>query len=291
MRVRPALEGDLPQLLGALNAKYAGTYEFSPYTAGSLLDMLKSGAYIAVAEDGGRILGSVCCRSMALGDAIEWLVAGDPDSERRLLAEAESHAKRGRAICFVADGSPEVNDWLRMGYSVEERELQMTLPLRRMPAVSPPEGFMIRHLLDGEDPQLIDLVNSSFGWPRLRQEEVDSWRRSPNFSNEWIHVAECGSRLVSVTVCKEDEDYNRSHAPKRGYIGPGATLPEFRGRSLASLLMTSVINFLHDRRFGEAVLYTSDANAPSLAMLRRTGFTARQTILLMSKRAGQRGRD
>jgi len=291
MRVRPASERDLPQLLEVLNAKLAGTYEFSQYTAGSLLDMLKAGAYIAVAEDGGRILGSVCCRHMALGDSIEWLVAGDTNSERRLLAEAESHATCGRAICFVAEGSPEVNDWLRMGYSVEERELQMTLPLRRMPAVRPPEGFMLRHLLEGEDPQLIDLVNSSFGWSRLSQEEVDSWRRSPGFSNEWIHVVECGSRLVSVTVCKEDDDYNRSHAPKRGYIGPGATLPEFRGRGLASLLLISVINFLYDRHFGEAVLYTSDANAASLAMLRRTGFTARQTILLMSKRAGRRDRD
>ncbi len=291
MRIRPVSEGDFPELLEILNAKYAGTYEFAPYTAKGLQDELKAGAFIAVADDAGRITGSSCLKPMAFGEAIGWLAAGDSESEQRLLAEAESHVKCGRAICFVNDGSPEVNDWLMRGYAIGQRELQMALPLRRFPVGVPPEGVKLRRLYEGEDPRLIDLVNRSFGFQRLKQEEIASWRESPAFNNEWIHVAESASQLVSVTICKEDVEYSRFSGSRRGYIGLGATLPEYRGKGIASLLLASVVNFLYERGFREAVLYTSDANKPSLAVLKRMGFAAHKAYLLMFKHVGSQVRD
>jgi ribosomal protein S18 acetylase RimI-like enzyme len=87
-----------------------------------------------------------------------------------------------------------------------------------------------------------------------------------------VQVAEVEERIVSIVVAKPDTDSIRYLHLNRGYLGPAATLPEFRNKHLASALTARAMNLLFKNGMDSAILGTSEQNVFSIAMLRSLGF-------------------
>jgi ribosomal protein S18 acetylase RimI-like enzyme len=151
-----------------------------------------------------------------------------------------------------------------------------------------PEGIVIRNLQDGEEERFVEAVNTGFGTERVKIGDIDRWKtESPPFDEEWIHVAEISGRIVSVVVAKPDTRYNNSFNGSRGYLGPAATLNEHRGKNLASALTRQAMNSLYEKGMNAVALYTSEQNAPSIALLRKLGFEVGRHWKFMRKNLGQ----
>ena len=116
-------------------------------------------------------------------------------------------------------------------------------------------------------------MNIGFGWQRLKPGDLETWKsEDPPFTEDWVQVAETGERIVSAVVARPDTDYTKHLHLKRGHLGPGATLPEFRNKHLASALMARAMNFLFEKGMDSVRLGTSEQNVYSIALLRGLGF-------------------
>lgn len=71
---------------------------------------------------------------------------------------------------------------------------------------------------------------------------------------------------------------------RRGYLGPAATLPEFRGRGLASALTQKAMNFLFVKGMDSVALYTGERNKPSVHLLKKLGFRVGHHWKILVKR-------
>jgi ribosomal protein S18 acetylase RimI-like enzyme len=71
---------------------------------------------------------------------------------------------------------------------------------------------------------------------------------------------------------------------KRGYLGPAATLSEFRNMHLASALTAQAMNYLFEKRMDSVRLGTSETNVSSNALLRKLGFQIEDVKKLLRKK-------
>jgi ribosomal protein S18 acetylase RimI-like enzyme len=150
----------------------------------------------------------------------------------------------------------------------------------------------LRSLRTDEEEQLIDAVNKGFGWKRLERGDLETWKsEDPPFTEEWIQVAEFGGKIVSVVVPKPDTDSNKYLHLNRGYLGPAATLPEFRGKHLASALTARSMNLLFQKGMESARLGTSEKNVSSIALLHSLGFKVDNVRKILQKKLKNAGED
>lgn len=77
---------------------------------------------------------------------------------------------------------------------------------------------------------------------------------------------------MSAVVARPDTDYNKYLHLRRGYLGPAATLSEFRNKHLASALTAQAMNFLFEKGMNSVRLGTSEQNVSSITLLRNLGF-------------------
>jgi ribosomal protein S18 acetylase RimI-like enzyme len=135
------------------------------------------------------------------------------------------------------------------------------------------EGIRLRSLRPDEEEKLIAVVNAGFGWQRLEPGVLETWKYEDSpFSEDWVYIAEIGERIVSAVVAKPDTNYMNYLHLKRGYLGPAATLPEFRNKHLASALTAKAMNFLFGKGMDSVRLGTSEQNISSITLLRSLGF-------------------
>jgi ribosomal protein S18 acetylase RimI-like enzyme len=71
---------------------------------------------------------------------------------------------------------------------------------------------------------------------------------------------------------------------KMGYLGPAATVPEFRNKHLASALTARAMNFLFEKRMESVRLGTSEQNVSSIALLRSLGFQVDSVRKILRKK-------
>jgi ribosomal protein S18 acetylase RimI-like enzyme len=141
------------------------------------------------------------------------------------------------------------------------------------PAPTVAGGIGLRSLRVGEEEKLVEIMNDGFGWRRLDLRVIEGWRvEDPPFSEDWVQVAEADGRIVSAVVARPDTDYNKYLHLRRGYLGPAATLPDFRNKQLASALTGQAMNFLFEKGMNSARLGTSEQNFSSITLLRSLGF-------------------
>jgi ribosomal protein S18 acetylase RimI-like enzyme len=127
--------------------------------------------------------------------------------------------------------------------------------------------------MPSEEEKLVAVVNAGFGWKRLEQGVLETWKsEDPPFAEDWVQVAEVGDRFASAVVAKPDTDYITYSHVQRAYLGPAATLPEFRNKHLASALTAKAMNFLFEKGMNSVRLGTSEQNVSSIALLRSLGF-------------------
>jgi ribosomal protein S18 acetylase RimI-like enzyme len=289
-QIRSFAEKDLPTIVRLLNETNRGAYEFTPYDEDSLKSRIQERHFqILMAVEHGKTVGSVAYNDGHWGEEIEWLTTAESPNrktiENELVREAEKCVKRQAVFTAVDAGSPKISEWIERGYKPEGGLYQM---IARLDCIKPlprvPEGIILRSLKPQEEKELVEAVNAGFGWQRLEMGIIQRWKSEcPPFSEEWVHVAEHNHKIVSVVASRLDVDYNRFFNGKRGYLGPAATLTEYRSKNLASTLTLRAMNFLFEKGMNSVALYTSEQNTASIALLRKLGFEVGHNWKFMRK--------
>ncbi len=279
IHIREFTEEDVQQVVDLLNEVYKGSYEYTPFNEESVnFQIRERNARILVAEEKSDIVGVVLYRDGYWGEEIRGLATTKIEKRKQiediLIQRIEGYLKRDKVFAALDAGSPEIDEWIGRGYMAEGGLLHMIATLESAVALpKAPEGIVIRSLKQGEEEELIKVINAGFGWERLKLGVIQQWKNeSPPFDEEWIHVAESDGKIVSAVVGKSDTHYNRLFAANRGYLGPAATIQEYCGRNLASTLTCRAMNFLFERGYNPIALHTSEQNAASLALLEKLDF-------------------
>ena len=291
VRVREFKEEDLPILVEIINLANENSYEFIPYTVESFKEEISErNLKILVAEEESEIRGLAAYSAGVWGEEIEILcvnpkIKSKTEIEDILLEEIEKLVKGEKFFIFLDAESLDVEKWTRRGYRIEGGLYHMIAELDSVKPLPPiPEGFVLRSLRKGEEEEMVETINKAYGKERVSRSSIERWRKDdPLFNEEWIHVADFEGKIVSVVVSRRDLEYNRYFKAKRGYLGPAGTLPEFRGKGLASALTRRAMNFLYEKGMDSVALYTSENNAASIALLRKLGFKIRHNWKFLYK--------
>lgn len=273
---------DLPTIVELLNEEYKSSYEFIPFTERVVLSQMRERSLrILVAEENGNLLGLIGTHIHAeeqLETHVSWLAACEGSKrktvEDELVNAVEKEAMGSAVSTMIDEGSPRVNDWLDRGYVLCPGYQRMSATLNGLkPIPKLDEHINLRNLRTGEEAKLVKVINAGFGWQRLEAGIIEIWKsEDPEFSEDWVQVADINEKIVSAVVAKPDTDYVRYLHLKRGYLGPAATLPEFRNKHIGSALTARAMNFLFEKGMNSVRLGTSEQNASSIALLQSLGF-------------------
>jgi ribosomal protein S18 acetylase RimI-like enzyme len=277
-KIRSYTDSDLPKVVALLNESRKGSYEFLPFTEQTIkLTIDEQGLKIVIAEENGTLLGLVAYDYGQWGEELRWLTVKEATARKSiqdaLVNEAEKYVVDGKVFVSVDADSPEITRWRERGYNLEGGLYHMVARLncvRDSPAM--PQGVVLRTLNPSEEADFIKLVNDGFGWERLQPDAVQEWKNDfPGFDESWIHVADYRGRLVSTVVAREDLKYNVSFKARRGYLGPAATLAEFRRKNVATALTQKAMNSLYGKGMDSVALHTHEQNVASMKLLERLG--------------------
>ena len=158
-----------------------GSFEYMPLTEEEVRSRIEHGkSQVLIAEDAGKVVGSVTYSDGYWGEEIRWLVVRRATDQRLvedlLVSEAEKLVRGETVFTSVDLGSPETVEWARRGYSVDGGLYQMVAGLegsRAIPDV--PEGIVLRSMRLGEEKNVVDVVNTvsgGNGWSRISLRRV-----------------------------------------------------------------------------------------------------------------------
>lgn len=289
MRLQPYDRSILPDIVSLVNEAEAGSYEFIPYDEEGLQAELKEASSVLVAtDDQGGITGLAYLGRPWYGETItlyvqpgQWevgdllLSALEPRTQTKELSTAVDTADRERLAFF-----------LERGYRPESKLYQMIADLdrrRRLPRL--PTGCIIDTLKTDEEEAFIQMVNAAYAGERLRSGILDRWRaQDPSFSTDWVQVVRCDGQLVATVVARSDREYNEYFHASRGYLGPAATLPSYRGKCLGQVLTAQAMNFLRERGMRTVCLHTWERNEPAVRLTTNLGFRVAHEWAILAKK-------
>lgn len=290
VKVRDFTWKDLPALAKLLNETNQGSYEYVPLTENDVRARIQEGKFhTLIAEENGDAVGSVTYNDGFWGEEIRWLAVRKRLDrkiiEDELVSQAEKSVHGETVFTSVDVGSPRTSDWIERGYEPSGGLYQMMAKLHDIqPLPTVPQGVTIRSSRLAEEEEVVETVNSAFGWERLKQGFIEKGKvESPPFDEEWVHVATLQDRILSVVVSWPAIKYNELFGARRGYLGPAATVPEYRSKKLASALTVRAMNFLFEKRMDTVVLHTSEMNIPSVTLLRNIGFEVAHYVKFLRK--------
>ncbi len=273
-------DAHLKAIVELLNEEYRNSKEFIPFNE----DMVRSEIQrrklrILVAAENNKVLGIIATHSHGDLEAhVTWLTTVK-GSERQtiedaLVNECEKRARTSDVMMMVDENDPRIPEWIRRGYTLEPGFQQMIAKLdRARPIPKVGENVKLRTLRKDEEKEFVEAVNAGFGHQRLEIGDLENWKtEDPPFRESWVHIAEIGGRIVSVVVAKPDTDAVKYLNLKRGYLGPAATVPDYRNMNLASALTAQAMNCLFEKGMDSVRLGTSETNVSSNALLRKLGF-------------------
>jgi ribosomal protein S18 acetylase RimI-like enzyme len=290
VQIRDFAYEDLSALAKLLNEINKGSYEYIPLTEEELRVRIQEGkSRTLMAEENNEIVGTVTYNDGFWGEEIRWLAVRQRSDrkliEDKLVSVAEKSVHAETVFTSIDAGSPRTSDWIERGYKPEGGLYQMIAKLHTFqPFPNVPEGITIRSSRAAEERNIAETVNSVFGWQRLKDDFIEKGKaESPPFDEEWVHLATLQDRILSVVVAWPAIKYNRFFGERRGYLGPAATIPEFRSKKLASALTVRAMNFLHEKGMDVVVLHTSELNVPSVTLLGNIGFEVSHHIKFLRK--------
>jgi len=295
VKIRFLEEKELAAFIKLLNESRLDSFEYMPLTEEDVRRRIEHGrSQVLIAEEAGRIVGSVTYSDGYWGEEIRWLVVRAASDQRLvedlLVSEAEKLVRGETVFTSVDLGSPETVEWARRGYSLDGGLYQMIARLggsRAIPAV--PEEILLRSMRPGEEKSVVEIVNAVFGWKRLEPNFVEKGKvESAPFTEEWVFLAESEGRILSVVVAWPAVKFNQFFGATRGYLGPAATVPEYQSKKLASALTVRAMNFLYEKGMNTAVLHTSEQNVPSVTLLKTIGFEVGHHIKFLRKKVEQK---
>jgi ribosomal protein S18 acetylase RimI-like enzyme len=281
----------LPTIARLLNDEYRDYDEFIPFNEERVQSEIRyRDLRLLIAEENGKVLGLIGTHSHENSEEhISWLAAikgqNQKAIENMLVNAIEKNVKTNVILIMIDEGSPKIADWTNRGYVLEPGYQRMSAKLdglRPIPKVD--EDTKLRSLRPDEEEQFVEAVNRGFGWKRLERGDLETWKvEDQPFTEEWVQVAEVKERIVSIVVAKPDTDSIKYLHLNRGYLGPAATLPEFRNKHLASALTARAMNFLFEKGMDSVRLGTSEQNISSIALLRSLGFQVENVRKILRK--------
>jgi len=281
----------LPAIVSLLNDEYRDHDEFVPFDEERVQSEIRSRRLrLLVAEENGKVLGLIGTHSHENSEEhVTWLAASKGQNqkaiENMLVNAAEKNGKASAVLIMIDEGSPKIADWTKRGYMLQPGFQRMSAKLdglKPIPRVD--EDTKLRSLRADEEEQFVEAVNRGFGWKRLERGDIENWKaEDPPFTEEWVQVAEVKGRIASTVVAKPDTDSIEYLHLNRGYLGPAATLPEFRNKHLASALTARAMNFLYKKGMDSVILGTSEQNVSSIALLRTLGFQVENVRKILRK--------
>jgi ribosomal protein S18 acetylase RimI-like enzyme len=286
------LDRHLPSVVELLNDEYKDSREFIPFDEERVLSQIRRRHLkILVAEENGRVLGLLATHSHENSEEdVTWLTArkgiNQKIVEKMLMDELEKKADIKTVSMMVDEKSSRIPDWIDRGYTLEPGYQRMSAKLdglRPIPRID--EGIKLRSLANGEEEEFVETVNAGFGWKRLEIGDLETWKsEDPPFSEDWVQVADVEGRIVSVVVPKPDTESIKYLHVNRGYLGPAATLPEFRNKHLGTALTARAMNFLFEKGMDSVRLGTSETNVSSNALLKSLGFQVEGARKILRKK-------
>jgi GNAT superfamily N-acetyltransferase len=289
MVVSEMADSDLAEVVGLLNSCYRGSHEFAEYTPENFRSYLQETCSRVFVLRYGGTKGVATLFKSGWGNKIDLFAveqgARSKEFGDALVSAIEAAAKVERLYTIIEEGDPSIGEWRERGYTDDGGWSQMIAELKEELPIPPIRGqATLRAMRPSDLESMVMLTNASFGFPRLSANCLEEWKREdPEFGIDWIFVAESGGRLVSMLVSKPDGEYNRNFGARRGYLGPAATLPEYRNKGLAAALTIMALNWLKRKGMTSVNLYTSIGNAPSLGLIKKLGFRENRTFLQLAK--------
>lgn len=281
----------LPAIVRLLNDECRDYDEFIPFDEERVqMEIQNRRLRLLVAEENGKVLGLIGTHSHENSEEhITWLAAIKGQNrkaiENVLVDALEKSVKANAILTMVDEGSSKIADWTNRGYKLQPGFQRMSAKLdglRPVPKVD--EDTKLRSLRTDEEEQFVEAVNRGFGWKRLVLGDLENWKvEDPPFTEEWVQVAEVKEKIVSIVVAKPDTDSINYLHLNRGYLGPAATLPEFRNKHLASALTARAMNFLYEKGMDSVILGTSEQNVSSITLLRSLGFQVKNVRKILRK--------
>jgi len=281
----------LPAIVSLLNDEYIDDDEFFPFDEERVQSEIRNRRLrLLVAEENGEVLGLIGTHTHENSEEhVTWLAASKGQNQKaieKMLVDAlEKNAEISAVLIMIDEGNPRIADWAIRGYTLQPGFQRMSAKLdglRPIPKVG--EDIKLRSLRADEEEQFVEAVNRGFGWKRLQRGDLENWKiEDPPFTEEWVQIAEAYGRIVSTVGAKPDTDAMKHLHLNRGYLGPAATLPEFRNKHLASALTTRAMNFLFEKGMNSVILGTSEQNVSSIALLRGLGFQVENVRKILRK--------
>jgi GNAT superfamily N-acetyltransferase len=291
MKLQPYRETILPEVVSLANEAEAGTYEFIPYSEEGLQAELKEASSVLLStDDQGRVAGLAHLSRQWFGETFTLYFRPGPgqwEVADLLLAALEPRTQTDELSTSVEPSDRERLDFfLGRGYRTGSSLYQMTANLdrrRRLPRLR--AGCIIDGLKADEEEALIRLANTAYAGERLRPGILARWQaQDPGFSADWVKVVRCDGNLVAAVAARSDREYNEYYRANRGYLGPAATLPDYRGKGLSQALTARAMNFLRERGMPSVCLYTWEGNKPAVKLTTNLGFRVAHEWKILGKR-------
>jgi len=284
VQIRKALSDDIDAMIQLANGFYRDTYEFTGFSNSDFV-LGKNDNFALVAMSDGSCVGCVMVESpstFASDEAEITILAvsgvGKRSVEELLIEAAEKNVGTAHVSFWVGKDDDRIGWLLSRGYLAEPGYSHFVADLAKLPEKPPVQNVQVRSMKLSEENEVIRVVNAAFGKARLTQEAIDRWRRDdPLFTEDWILVAVSNGEIVGVTCMRQDLHYNKVFRKRRGYMGPAATLPNYRTRGINKAINWYGLRFLKDRGMSEAALYTAENNLPVLKLVSSLGYEYRYT--------------
>lgn len=285
-------EKHLKSIVDLMNGEYKNSNGFIPFDEERVKSQIRRRHLnILLAEERNNVIGLIATHTHEDSEIdITWLaVAKKPEQriiENMLVSKVESYPKVKTIVTSIDQTSPHVNDWIKRGYKLEPGFQRMCAELTgTKPIPKVPENVTLRTLRSNEETEFVAATNAGFGWKRLEPGDLEIWKKEdPPFNEDWVQIAEVNGKIVSAVVAKPETDSIRYLHENRGYLGPAATLPEFRNMHLATALTAKAMNTLFEKGMESVRLGTSELNVSSNALLRSLGFRVENVRKTMRKK-------
>jgi ribosomal protein S18 acetylase RimI-like enzyme len=288
--IREYKESDLSILTKLLNENYMHyndfyySHEFIPYNEGMFDSKIVKNNLIFVAKT-QEVLGFIALNKANWDNRIG-IISVKPsihqqEVENLLISHLESKVDTGRITITLTSKSPRIVSFKDNGYQTIGGLYHLTRTLTKIPSSPKLAKHVSLRSLEKEETlaQAFKIITY-----RNTNNLLKDWKETdPNFTLEWIHVAEIKGKIVSVVCTRTDHKYNKHFQARRGKIGPLATLPEYRERGIAKALMCKALNFFTSQKLDIASLKVIENNLSAQNLYRTLGFKTKQKWKFLRK--------
>lgn len=271
------------------------------------LDDFGPTTHILVADNDDGVVGYVAAVTWAelAGDQVLFHVGRvDPAWKRRgigtgllgwvqgRLAELTARVEASKTLRTPAVSPSTTEFMVKNGYEVTQHEANLVRPnLDDIPVLPLPDGLTVRSVDESDLRAIYEAEVRHFRDHWGASEEASTWwdnfRTDPHRDLSMWQIAFDGDEVVGIVRPYIDEEENERLGRKRGYTEDISARRDWRGKGVASALMSRALVVQRDRGMEESALSVHEENPHGAYRLyERHGFEFRSRIDTLDKPVG-----